>query len=234
MEVTLISVQVVESQEATIARNFHGLNRKIQIVELHDYTSLSILVHQAIKVELQLKRHGKKSYPNTSSSWKGKGDIASHCKNKRTLVLRENGEVESGSSQEDSASSESESSSVETPYEGDLLMKKHISFKVLGSRKIINVDSLRLVEKLAIPTFPHPKPYKLQWIKIVDKQVSLAITLGLKQAIKEFGRDIHTKEALGLHILRASMTPTNAFTLVLRDLIPCANDLLLKDYVRNH
>ncbi|RDX65377.1 hypothetical protein CR513_55968, partial [Mucuna pruriens] len=42
------------------------------IVELHDYTSLSILVHQATKVELQLKSHGRRSYPNTSSSWKGK------------------------------------------------------------------------------------------------------------------------------------------------------------------
>ncbi|RDY03414.1 hypothetical protein CR513_13007, partial [Mucuna pruriens] len=56
-----------------MARFLHGLNRdKQDIVELHEYTSLSTLVHQASKVELQLKRHRKKTYPTTSSNWKGK------------------------------------------------------------------------------------------------------------------------------------------------------------------
>ncbi|RDX85647.1 hypothetical protein CR513_33128, partial [Mucuna pruriens] len=39
-----------------MARFLHGLNREIQdIVEFHDYTSLSTFVNQATKVELQLK-----------------------------------------------------------------------------------------------------------------------------------------------------------------------------------
>ncbi|RDX81922.1 hypothetical protein CR513_37359, partial [Mucuna pruriens] len=69
MDVTSIRFQVVESQETTMARFLHGLNREIQdTVELHDYTSFSL----SHKSYLQLKRYGKRSYPNTSSSWKGK------------------------------------------------------------------------------------------------------------------------------------------------------------------
>ncbi|RDY03910.1 hypothetical protein CR513_12445, partial [Mucuna pruriens] len=62
MGVTLIRVQIVKSQEATMGRFLSRLNRDIQdIMELHDYTSISMLVHQASKVESQLKRQGKKN-----------------------------------------------------------------------------------------------------------------------------------------------------------------------------
>ena len=57
-----------------MARFLHGLNREIQdIVELHNYASLEDLIHQAIKVEQQLKR--KQTYkksPYGSSIWKDK------------------------------------------------------------------------------------------------------------------------------------------------------------------
>ena len=52
MKIFLIRAQIEESQEATMTRFLHGLNREIQdIVELHHYTSLEDLIHQAIKVE---------------------------------------------------------------------------------------------------------------------------------------------------------------------------------------
>ncbi|RDX97565.1 hypothetical protein CR513_19654, partial [Mucuna pruriens] len=111
--------------------------------------------HQATKVELQLQRNGKKSYPSSSSSYKGKerkeerpkrdknpekgsapsqgkGYIASKCPNKRTMVLRENGEVESESSQEDFFTSESESSCSEAHYKGNLLMVKVLMSTLVG------------------------------------------------------------------------------------------------------
>ncbi|RDX74311.1 hypothetical protein CR513_45958, partial [Mucuna pruriens] len=73
MEVTFIRAQIVESHKTTMARFFNGLNRDIHdIIKLHDYTSISTLVHQAFKVESQLRRHGKKSYPTTSTNQKGK------------------------------------------------------------------------------------------------------------------------------------------------------------------
>ncbi|RDX90946.1 hypothetical protein CR513_27136, partial [Mucuna pruriens] len=47
--------QIVESQKATMVRFLHGLNRDIQdIVELHDYTLISKIFHQASKVEHNL------------------------------------------------------------------------------------------------------------------------------------------------------------------------------------
>jgi len=58
IEISLIRAQIEESQEATMARFLHDLNREIQdIVELHHYAFLEDLIHQAIKVEQQLKRN---------------------------------------------------------------------------------------------------------------------------------------------------------------------------------
>jgi len=46
MEISLIRAQIEESQEATMARFLHGLNRDIQdVVELHHYASLEDLIH---------------------------------------------------------------------------------------------------------------------------------------------------------------------------------------------
>jgi len=70
----LIRAQIEESQKATMAKFLDGLNREIQdILELHHYASLEDLIHQAIKVEQQLKRkqtYKKSSYD--SSTWKDK------------------------------------------------------------------------------------------------------------------------------------------------------------------
>ena len=46
-----------------------------------------------------------------------------------------------------------------------------------------NCCSSRVVHKLALPTIPHPKPYKLQWIIedeeiIVNTQVTIPISIG--------------------------------------------------------
>ncbi|RDX79661.1 hypothetical protein CR513_39893, partial [Mucuna pruriens] len=86
-----------------------------------------------------------------------------------------------------------QSSSEDSHYEGDLLMVSilmssqvmeeaetqrenifHSRCLVMGGSSA-NVASFRLVEKLSIPTFPHPKPYKLQWLSergdlVVEKQ----------------------------------------------------------------
>ncbi|RDY02410.1 hypothetical protein CR513_14140, partial [Mucuna pruriens] len=122
----------------------------------------------------------------------GKGHIASKFPNRRTMVLRENVEVESEISQEDtSSSSREESSSKGSHYEGDLLMVRRLMSSLVGEeieyqrenifqsrclvlRKLcsliiddessVNVASHRLVEKLDFPTLPHPRLYKLQWL----------------------------------------------------------------------
>jgi len=67
MEVDLIRANINEEREATMARFLHGLNSDIKdVVELQNYVELEELVHQAIKVEKQLKRKGsmKRSFSN--------------------------------------------------------------------------------------------------------------------------------------------------------------------------
>ena len=57
MEIAMISANVVEDREATMARFLNGLNQDIaNVVELQHYVELEDMVHMAIKVERQLKR----------------------------------------------------------------------------------------------------------------------------------------------------------------------------------
>lgn len=59
MELSMMRANVDDDQEATIARFLHGLNLGIaDIIELQHYFELSDMVHQALKVEEQLKRKG--------------------------------------------------------------------------------------------------------------------------------------------------------------------------------
>ncbi|RDY12510.1 hypothetical protein CR513_02664, partial [Mucuna pruriens] len=65
---------------------------------------------------------------------------------------------------------------------------------IINGRSNVNVSSLRLVEKLEIPTLAHPKPYKLQWLSekgemVVDRKVYM--NLGRK---KERGEDTKYEE----------------------------------------
>ena len=119
-----------------------------------------------------------------------KGHIASQCPNKRTMVVMGNGDITSASSSSSFNSfSESESECDVQPLKGDLLLVSRLMGSVckykdetqrenifhtgcMVMRKIcsliidesscINVASQRLIEKFALKTFPHPRPYKLQ------------------------------------------------------------------------
>ncbi|RDY09720.1 hypothetical protein CR513_05870, partial [Mucuna pruriens] len=188
IEMDLMRTKIRESEEATIARFLHSLNREVQdVVDLQQYATLGELVHQATKVEMQIKRRSAPREPYLrSNGWKGKDKekekihIASQCSNRRVVVLRDSGEVKiESSSEECSSSSEVEALSNDSHYEGDLLMVR----RLINGGICVNVASLRLVKKLALPTFSHPKTYKLQWLSekgelIVDRQVEMAFNLG--------------------------------------------------------
>ncbi|RDX67810.1 hypothetical protein CR513_53269, partial [Mucuna pruriens] len=172
MEICMMKAEIEESQNVTMVRFLHGLNMELQdLVELHQYGSLEDHVHQATKVKSRIKRKllSRKSYP--SASWEGKERekerpkgcsstpsssssksssikcfncfgkryIASQCPNRRTMILKESGEVDSESSQEVTSSLTSEESS-------------HVCFLIIDGRSNVNVTSLRLVEKLTLPT----------------------------------------------------------------------------------
>ncbi|RDY08460.1 hypothetical protein CR513_07304, partial [Mucuna pruriens] len=141
---------VLESNEATMARFLHGLNQDIQyMVELSQYLIMHDLVHQAMRIEAQQRRHlaSRKTYPITSkkekerpkrenSPKKGslltpvrkeeaklpnpvptskrsrikcfkcphKGHIALHRSNKRSMIVEEDGTMDSASTKYETSS----------------------------------------------------------------------------------------------------------------------------------
>ena len=71
MEILMIRTAVNEPEEATMSRFFHGLNEDVQErIEMVTYQDLQELVHQAIRVEQQLKRRQNRSQTYTSSTWR--------------------------------------------------------------------------------------------------------------------------------------------------------------------
>ncbi|RDY13583.1 hypothetical protein CR513_01471, partial [Mucuna pruriens] len=110
------------------------------------------------------------------------------------MILKDDGDIDSESSQEEALTLGREGySSEDVPYERDLLMRENIFYSkcmvngkcyslIIDGGSNVNVPSLRLVEKLCLPTIPYPEPCKLQWLSekgemIVDKQVNFELTL---------------------------------------------------------
>jgi len=57
--------------------------------------------------------------------------------------------------------------------------------KIVDGGSCTNVASKRLVEKLKLPTIPHPKPYKLQWLS-EDKEIKVTDQVLLSFSIKNY------------------------------------------------
>ncbi|RVW19071.1 hypothetical protein CK203_087628 [Vitis vinifera] len=157
MEIAMIQANVEEDREATMARFLNGLNRDIaNVVELQYYVELEDMVHMAIKVERKLKRKETQSFqnPGSSASWRpngrkdeevvfkskteppkrrdeapnvNKGHIASQCPNKRTMIARVDGKVETESEEDDDQMPSMEDAcddNVEYPVEGESLVAR--------------------------------------------------------------------------------------------------------------
>ena len=59
MDIAMIRTNMVEDKEATMARLFNELNRKIaNVVELQHYVEVKNMIHMATKMERQLKKKG--------------------------------------------------------------------------------------------------------------------------------------------------------------------------------
>ncbi|RDX76794.1 hypothetical protein CR513_43177, partial [Mucuna pruriens] len=273
-----------------MARFLHDLNREIQdVVELQHCGTLGELVHQAIKVEMQIRRRSASRRPYVGSSgWKGKekekekvrrekspkkgsepsqgrkelaitptpnaprtsnircfkclskGHITSQCPNRRAMILRDNGEVECKSSRDEhSSSTKIESHSDGSHCEEDVLMMRRLVNSQIGketgtqrenvfhSRSLVfgnlcsmiinggscvNVASQRLMKKLDLPTFAHPRPYKLQCLSEKEEelqQVEVAFTLSSYE--DRVVCDVVLMEAT--HLLLGRLV-TNRFTFV--------------------
>ena len=122
----------------------------------------------------------------------GKGHIASQCPNKRVMVMRDNGEIETDNESDcDSMPSLEDAGDEEYAVQGELMVARralsvqakeddemqrdnifhtrcHVQNKVcsviIDGGTCTNVASTTMVEKLGMPTCKHPRPYKLQWL----------------------------------------------------------------------
>ncbi|RDX62360.1 hypothetical protein CR513_59316, partial [Mucuna pruriens] len=185
MEVALTRANVLEYNKAIMSHFLHGLNRDIQDIREYHYDSLDNLVHQEIRERiLPGPVLGSKSSNIKCFKCLSKGHITLHCPNKRSIIMKEDGIVDSDSSIIESSSKSDSNASCEysQDVEGDLLIMRRLMIITDGSNSV-NVASSRLVEKLKLPTLAHPKPYKLQWLNregelVVTKQVSPTFVLG--------------------------------------------------------
>ena len=122
----------------------------------------------------------------------GRGHIASQCPNKRVMVLRDDGEIETDDENDNESMPPLEDvDDEEYAVQGDLLVARralsvqikeddevqrenifhtrcHVQNKVcsviIDGGSCTNVASTTMVEKLGLPTLKHPRPYKLQWL----------------------------------------------------------------------
>jgi hypothetical protein len=185
------------------------MNRDIaNVVELQHCVELEDMVHMATKVERQIKRRGSTGFQTNSASSSstrsqptrdrdikcfkclGKGHIASQCPNRRVMLTRDNGEVESGSEKSESEEMpplvDCSDEEIAYPVEGEALVIRrvlnmqikeyvdqqrenifhtqcHIQNKVCSM--IIDGGSRdTLVKKLNLSCIKHPRPYRLQWL----------------------------------------------------------------------
>ncbi|RDY08901.1 hypothetical protein CR513_06815, partial [Mucuna pruriens] len=159
------------------------------------------------KDETTLPSLSSLSKSSNINAW-GKGTLPLNAPNKRNMVMGEDGNVESGSTYEESySSSEVESSSNSYDDEGDLLMVRRLmcvqvnedsDFQrknifhtrcyvkgklcaiIIYGGNSVNVTSLGLVEKLNLPTLVYLKNAlsRDKGEMVVDKQVSLTFALG--------------------------------------------------------
>ncbi|RDY05254.1 hypothetical protein CR513_10935, partial [Mucuna pruriens] len=151
-----------------MARFLSGLNKNIQdIVELHHYTFISMLVSQASKVESQLNESSQddvsKSDGYSSVETLLEGDLLMVRGLMFTFI--------------------EDNSQRQNIFQSRWMVKGSCYSFIIDGGSNVNVATLQLVEKLCLPIIPHLKPYKLQWLNtkgnmLVNKQVLVELTQG--------------------------------------------------------
>ncbi|KAF7832500.1 hypothetical protein G2W53_014833 [Senna tora] len=149
----------------------------------------------------------------------GSGHIASQCPNKRTMIVMENGEIETeGEGNNDSMPSLEEHSEVEHAVTGQSLVvlralhthirdgsddlqrenifythchvKDRVCGLIIDGGSCVNVASKLILDKLGLRTLKHPRPYRLQWL---NKSGDLKVT---KQVLISFSIGKYKDEVL--------------------------------------
>ncbi|KAL4348832.1 hypothetical protein GQ457_17G008640 [Hibiscus cannabinus] len=109
----------------------------------------------------------------------GRGNVANQCPNRRTMLLRDNGDIESESEEDEPIHlvEDTEDDDLEEP-ESD-----KVCVVIIDSGSCTNVASSVMVDNLGLKTTKHPHPYKLQWLNDggelkVTRQVVVPFSIG--------------------------------------------------------
>ncbi|KAK9010369.1 hypothetical protein V6N11_036880 [Hibiscus sabdariffa] len=121
----------------------------------------------------------------------GRGHVASQCPNRRVVLLRENGEIDSDSEKEEqeppnedvgddvqlaetgevlvikrslNAKPMQDDQQRETIFHTRCLVNDKVCIVIIDGGSCTNVASTVMVDKLGLKTTKHPNPYKLQWM----------------------------------------------------------------------
>ncbi|XP_040952795.1 uncharacterized protein [Gossypium hirsutum] len=229
MEMSMMRANIVEDREATMARFLAGLNSEIaNIVEMQHYVELDDMVHMAIKIEkqapqppLRIRELGESSKPKPPIADNGRGKqpmvapersrdiqyfkclgrghVASQCPNRRVMLMREDGEIESDSEEDvhELPTKEDEENDLEITESGQVKdeqqretifhtrckVQDKVCVVIIDSCSCTNVASSVMVDRLGLKTTKHPNPYKLQWLNDggelkVTKQVVVLFSIG--------------------------------------------------------
>ena len=140
----------------------------------------------------------------------GIGHYANDCTNKKVMIILANGDVVS---EDEKSDQESEDEGVEYPVRGELLVTRRllnaqpkakedeqrenlfhtrclihdkVCSLIIDGGSCTNVASEKLVEKLGLEVYKHPKPYLLQWVNEegglkISKQVKVLLSVGRYQ-----------------------------------------------------
>ena len=142
----------------------------------------------------KIKTHNPQNRDIKCFKCQGMGHIASQCPNRRVMVMRDNGEIDTDDKEDDFKSMTAlEDASAEAYLAPDALtlvarrslslqmknedevqrenifytrcyVKDKVCSVIIDGGSCTNVASTTVVNKLGLPTILHPKPYKLQWL----------------------------------------------------------------------
>ncbi|RVW85784.1 Transposon Ty3-G Gag-Pol polyprotein [Vitis vinifera] len=132
MEIAMIRANVEEDREAIMARFLNGLNRDIaNVVELQHYVELETWPNGRKDEGVVFKSKTEPPKRRDEAPNVNKGHIASQCPNKRTMIARVDGEVETESEEDDDQMPSLEDAcddNVEYPVEGESLVARPWQF----------------------------------------------------------------------------------------------------------